>query len=206
MSNNFSLDAGPQIAAVLAAVGTVDTVVDAIRAADVPNIQTNINANETILDLIRGTDLPNIETSIAGNLTNINAIIAAIPQQVRGDLTNVSDIVSAAGWEDVVNISNSSGKLYSITHSLNASALTSEIRVTVDGILSNTLTVNVLVTGFCIYPINHPSTATPLWIGSTDTDLIEFNLEFSQSLRVEHRQPTGAGQVLTHVLYNLDNF
>ncbi|HDY88352.1 hypothetical protein LCGC14_0954760 [marine sediment metagenome] len=206
MSNNFSLDVSPQIAAVLTAVATVDTVVDAIRAADVPNIQANINANEVILDLIRGTDLPNIEISIAGNLTNINAIIAAIPQQVRGDLTEAFGIVSAAAWEDVLNISGESGKLNSIFHSVNAPSLTSIIRITVDGHLSNELTVNVTGTGLCIYHDIHVSVTAVMQINFSSADLFPLNLEFSQSLRVEHQRATGTGQVHTRVLYSLDNF
>lgn len=51
MGNSFNISVAPEIAAVSALVTTVDTVVDLIRSADVPNIQTNIDAVDTIVEL-----------------------------------------------------------------------------------------------------------------------------------------------------------
>lgn len=65
MGNSFNTSLAPEIAALDAKVVIVDSVADAIRATDVPNIQTNINANETkidankaVIDNIHDTDLP----------------------------------------------------------------------------------------------------------------------------------------------------
>lgn len=54
MSNSFSISDEVLIAALEAKVDIIDTVVDTIRATDVPNIQTNIDANETKIDTIDG--------------------------------------------------------------------------------------------------------------------------------------------------------
>lgn len=53
MSNTFNISVAPELAALSALVTIVDTVVDNIRGIDVPDIQTNIDANETKIDAIQ---------------------------------------------------------------------------------------------------------------------------------------------------------
>jgi len=67
----------PDIPTVLAAIGTVDTVVDAIRATDVPNIQTNIIA-EIVPDLASCTLAGSIVEDGASGTANVISVTSGI--------------------------------------------------------------------------------------------------------------------------------
>jgi len=82
MSNSFNISVIPEIAALETKVDTVDTVVDAIRATDVPDIQTNIDANETKIDAIP-TD------PLFALIPSDDSIVASDPNDTTTSLTYV---------------------------------------------------------------------------------------------------------------------
>jgi len=101
MANSFNISFKPDIAALDAKVVLVDAVVDAIRATDVPDIQTNINANETKIDAnsndlghIRNTAIPNVITEINANETKIDVCDAAIDQNYTYLISMVTNYLS----------------------------------------------------------------------------------------------------------------
>lgn len=102
MPNSFNISAEVELAAISASITIVDTVVDAIRATDVPNIQTNIDDNETKIDacgaigaLIRGTDVPNIQTNIDANETKIDANKAVVDAIRATDVPDLQTNINA---------------------------------------------------------------------------------------------------------------
>lgn len=182
MSNNFSIDVSPQIAAVLAAVGTVDTVVDLIRSADVPAIQTNIDANETKID----------------------TIIAAVPQNVRGDLLNLNVTHNTTSWFDALNLSSTQGKLYGIMINLATGITQGSFQLTIDGITSNTLVITTINTNLSVY--HDFFNLFPYTLLASSTVFQYFNIEFSDNLRIQIKLDTGAGNFSCRALYSVDSF
>lgn len=170
------------------------------------NIVTEIDANEAILALIRGTDVPNIQTNIDDNETKIDSIIALIPQMVRGDLTISSGSISSAAWSDVVNITASQGILVSIFIRNEASRTESNVRLTIDGIVSNDAVLANANTPYCIYQTMPLVQTDNILIAGSATDYYNFMLEFSNSLRVELKGTAGSGWVVGKCLYSLDSF
>ncbi len=141
MANSYNISMAPAVAAVQAVVDnidnvsipacgvlmiTIDTVVDAIRAVDVVNLAAQNTAIDTVVDAIRATDITTIT----------NAITA---KNVRGQFKKAHRSTTTTGFEDLINIASGSGKLVSIMYNGGAST-TNKIRITIDGILSNTLT------------------------------------------------------------------
>lgn len=63
MSNSFSQQT--DLTTVLANIATVDTVVDTIRAVDVPNLAAQNTAIDAVVDAIRATDITTITTAIS---------------------------------------------------------------------------------------------------------------------------------------------
>ena len=102
MANSFNISVALELSAIETKVDTVDTVVDAIRATDVPDIQTNINANETkidtvdtVVDAIRATDVPGINTNIDANETKIDANKSVIDAIRATDVPNIQTNIDA---------------------------------------------------------------------------------------------------------------
>ncbi|HDY88593.1 MAG TPA: hypothetical protein ENH82_10865 [bacterium] len=184
MSNSYSPDISPQLTALTA----------------------EVDANEALLNLIRGTDIPAIQANIDVNETKIDDIIAAIPQKVRGDLTEAYDANTTSSWQDIVNISNSQGILNSIATYLGAGITDVQLRVTLDGFSSTLLTISDVAQGLCIYRTVYTTGTSNFYLAVSTSVFTPLNIEFSSSLRIEHRLNTGAGTLETRALYSLDNF
>lgn len=109
MSNTFNISVAPELAALDTKIDTIDTVVDTIRATDVPDIQTNIDANETKIDLIRSTDVPDIQTNIDANETKIDLIRGTdVPNiQTNIDACETAIIVETDALLHIISVSAS---------------------------------------------------------------------------------------------------
>ncbi len=182
MSNSFSIDVAPQIATVLTAVNTVDTVVDLIRSVDVPNIQSNINVNETKLD----------------------TIITNIPQPVRGTLSDIWNTNSTTSFVDLINLSATQGKLYAIAVRITGSVTLATLSLTIDGITTNDLSITVLNTYFSVHYKLDDLIGRVLVADQTNTE--KFNIDFADNLRLKTRLNTGAGSIEARMLYSVDTF
>ena len=168
------------------------------------NIITEVDANEAKLDLIRGTDVPAIVTEIDANETKLDAIIALIPQIVRGTFTSAFLSHDTSSWADVLNISDSQGKLYFIIVSTSATVTSADIRISLDSQTATPHTLLLYNTRLCIYP-GLAGTAI-FYLQEDDSNLHYFNLEFSSNFRVEVRVTAGPGSIDTRVIYALDDF
>ena len=167
-------------------------------------IVTEVNANEAKIDLIRGTDVPDIQTNIDANETKIDTIISLIPQIVRGTYTSAFLSHDTSSWTNVVNISDSQGKLYFIIVSTDATVVSADIRITLDASVSSPYTLVTYGSSLSIY---QEMSGTPLlYLEEDATNLHYFNLEFNSILQVEIRVPTGPGAMSCRVIYALDDF
>jgi len=176
MSNSFNISVAPEIAAVSALILVVDTVVDNIRATDVPNIQTNIDANETKID---------------ANKTVVDAIQAKtdlIPQDFRGTLKSYGITTVSTSFVDVANITGKSGKILFV-HLSGHSTGEAQIRMTIDGTVWAVYSLAGAGTLMYVTPAPSPYDDTFEWIGHADP--VYMNLEFLDSVLYEGRSVDG---------------
>lgn len=209
MANTGFISVAPQIAALAAQVGVVDTVVDAIRATDFPTTDALINAAGAILTDIHDTDLPAVEVIAAANAviladihdTDLPAVAAQIAAlNNRGTFTRVA-YTGAPGhvnWLDTVNETNP-GKLVYV--STQFTATDGEVRITLDGIASNDLA--------CVHTTVHfmkvSNTAASFQIAVQAHDHnIYLGLEFKTSLQIEAKQSNGANNIRVLAVYQKD--
>ncbi len=197
MSNSFNISLAPEIAAVSALITTVDTVVDLIRGTDVPNIQTNIDANETKIDTINGiVDAIKLKTDL-------------IPQTVRGHITTAfyGDVTDV--YADVCNITGQ-GKIYFASIKTGNAGDTVMAKLTLD---SNVF-IEISHTGDAVIQYIFPQTDD---INSANLGLSKipdtgqfpplFNLSFDTSLLFEVKRSAGAtGAIFAKILYIVDSF
>lgn len=204
MPNTFVFDPGPQLTNIITEIHANEAKIDLIRGTDLPAIVAEVDANEAILDLIRSTDVPNIQTNIDANETKIDSIIAAIPQNVRGDFSVAYHSHDSAAWTDTLNLTDTSGKLYSILVTTAGTVSVSQIQITLDSTTSAAYTLIAYGTALNIY--NTVSGTQPLNLTEDATNIHYFNLEFSSILHVQTRVNTGPGTMDCRVVYALDNF
>lgn len=203
MSNSFYISVSPELAALETKIDIIDTVVDTIRATDVPNIQTNIDANETKIDLIRGTDVPNIQTNIDANETKIDTIDGivdaiktktdATPQKIRGNLSFPYAQTTFDVLLDVCNITGQ-GKLNYINISTSNVASTVELTIIIDGVTGTLVTHTGDNLIMRVFPMDSDYSGSSFTFGKTvlttsDANLI--NLEFDTSLHIQLRRSAG---------------
>ncbi len=197
MSNSFNISVAPEIAALSTLVTTVDTVVDLIRGTDVPNIQTNINANETKIDTIDGiVDAIKLKTD-------------TIPQNVRGTLTCVNDTTVLNTWVEILNISGQ-GILAHIAVNITDASNTISCVLTIDGVVSNTFShTGDTVTQMLLLSHSY-STSAALFLSKYDKSLnMNFfnHIHFDTSLVFKIALTlTDTGSANATISYLLDNF
>lgn len=170
------------------------------------NIVTEIDANEAKIDLIRGTDVPNIQTNIDANETKIDSIIAAIPQEVRGTQSYAYLSNDTFNYADVLNLSGAQGKLHTIQAYISATVTDANIRMYCDNLTSQEHLITTVNTGLFIFDSVNPTGPLQITLDSRAIEPYAFNMEFSDSLRVEIKLTTGAGAITCLVVYSLDEF
>lgn len=203
MSNSFYISVAPELSALDTKIDTIDTVVDTIRATDVPDIQTNIDANETKIDLIRGTDVPNIQTNIDANETKIDTIDGIvdsiklktdlIPQKVRGNTTFHYLATTSDTQQDVLNITGQ-GKLNYVSFLTGNLSSTVELEIILDGLSGTLITHTGDAINMRIYPLdtilaNNTFSWGKAVLSTSDNTII--NIEFDTSLRIRLRRSAG---------------
>ena len=219
MSNSFNISVKPDIAAVKA-------VVDAVRATDVPNIQTNIDANETkidanktIVDLIRFTDFPYTNSLIAANESKIDTIDGIadaiklktdlIPQNVRGSWAYAQLTTSSGTLVDLLNITGQ-GILHSLMIKLQDVADTLEIVVTPDSNPFAAKTLTGTIADNWVFPAPYTANVDSKILASAEfptNRFAIFNLSFDTSLLIQLRRSAGtANTVSAKVYYTVDDF
>ena len=202
MANLFNISVKPEIAALESKVDIVDTVVDAIRSTDVPNIQTNINDNETKIDTI-DSEVGTIDTVVDA----IKAKTDALPQNVRGKYYESVLNTTSATFQIVSDISGH-GKIVMLAVTCANAGDTLECRVTVDTAVFTVIahTGDVLTQAL----VNHPQTGAGmalLKLAAPPTTVQDINVEYNSSFRVEIRRSAGAaGNVTCKCQYTLDMF
>ena len=186
MSNSFNISFVPEIAAVGALVSTVDTVVDAIRATDVPNIQTNIDANETKIDTVDTVvDAIKVKTD-------------AMPQNVRGGLASTYLETDSDGATSLFNITGH-GKLVYINFRCKNAGDTVTLYLKIDGFepdevshTGDTDWQNIVISDSKAASSNILFLPTPLLV----TGCFLLNLDFATELRVAIRRSAGANDLV----------
>lgn len=195
MSNSFNISFAPELAALDAKIDIIDTEVDAVRAVDVPAIQTNIDANETKIDTIDTVvDAVKLKTDL-------------LPQSFRGSPVTGFFQTGNNFLTDAVNIAGS-GKLLYFAVEISNPGDTLEAQFTIDGISSILLShTGDLIWQRCVFADLYSSAAQFEVIlfpaASADSNLL--NIEFHTSLRIQIRLSAGfAGVTDCHWLYTLD--
>jgi len=74
MSNSFSVDVRPEIAAAVVKIDANKAVIDNIHDTDLPAVKTVVDSNDTIITDLHDTDLPAAKTVIDSNSTIITDI------------------------------------------------------------------------------------------------------------------------------------
>jgi len=179
MANTGFISMAPQIAA-------VQTVVDAIRATDVPVLTAGIATIAADTNNIRTVDVP--------------AIDAAITAKVRRGQFKVGYLTTAETTsQDVINITGS-GQLYRIA----CEAVSQELRiiVTIDGVAGSERSLTADTTGFLGFK-DPPSVTDDLWFECSE-ELPDISVEYKTSLRVQIRCALGGGTAKGLVYYAED--
>lgn len=204
MSNSFNISSSVEIAALDAKVVLVDAVVDAIRGTDVVNIQSNINDNETKIDTIV-TDVGVID----GIVDAIKTKTDATPQKVRGHFNCVGSSSTSDTWASIINVTGQ-GKLYMIGIQCKSSADTLELRITIDGKLSEVLSHTADADRHWVIPFIYDPNTDEFRLSKvavTGSDFNSLNVEFDTSLLIELRRSAGtANWVGAKIIYSLDDF
>ena len=197
MGNSFNISDALLIAALEAKVDIVDTVVDTIRATDVPAIQTNIDANETKIDTIDSVvDAIKIKTD-------------AMPQMVRGSFTIAGMNYGGDTQTNLVNVTGS-GKLLQMSIACSTAGLTVELQTTIDGVASALITHTGDTENMIVYPVARIASNTILQfltILASSYDNNFSNIEFDTSLQIQIRRSAGpGGDIYATAYYIVDNF
>lgn len=187
MANIFVPSVAPQLAVIGAQITTVDTVVDAIRAVDVPGLSAEHGVIDAVVDAIRATDITTITNAIA-NKSIRGGFEFAYYDAVPGD-TNYHDVVNE----------NTPGKLFVVIGKFITSG--GQVRITIDGEVSNPCTLAV-ATNYYI-GILKDATSHQFDI-QRESEYVRMEIEFTTALRVEIKQGTGTNHMSCVVLYQLD--
>ncbi len=216
MSNTFNISVKPEIAAVSALVIDNQTEIATIRVTDLPALDTKIITLDTVADNIRNIDVPNIQTNIDANETKIDTIDGIVdaiklktdllPQSFRGDFHTDYITTESATFVAVVNLTGS-GILYALNLRLANAADTVELRVTIDGILLSVLSHTGDILDWHVQVIGSGGTMTLSSAKSGGNDWNNLNFEYSTSLKVEARRSAGtASHVVAALNYSIDTF
>ena len=216
MSNSGYISMAPDIAAVSALVTTVDTVVDNIRAVDVPALAAEHAVIGGVVDAIRAVDVPALAAEhavLSGENAAIQAVVDAIratdigtitaaitAKAVRGTFT-VTSYAANPGHINYVEIINVTGSGF--LHSVNVKTLTTngQIRLTLDGVVSNQLTI---VAGTDV-AIVRDDTGPSYYIKTcSDVERGYLLFEFKSTCVVEAKQSNGANGLQCTPVYNVD--
>lgn len=176
MANTGFISVAPLIAG-------VQTVVDEIRAIDVPALALQNTNIDTVVDAIRATDIATITNAIAA-------------KAIRGTFKRAYHLTVNVAFEDVLNLTSTSGKLlYIIANS--PAGDTQRVKLTVDGMVGDERSID-----------GEATKVISFLISANDTFNVEFydlpyfySVEFKDSLKVEHRRSAGAGNNKCLVFY-----
>jgi len=193
MSNYCYISPSIEIAALAAQVVTVDTVVDAIRAVDLPAINVNINANETkidiidtVVDAIRATDVPVLAALLVKE--RINAVTSAC----RLDNATVN-------YEDVLNLTGRAGIIKAIYCTASGGAM-AWVTVRVDGgaLWSTAIAAGATKT----VKLSEDPAGTEVVVEGGNTSNFVLNLKFHDSVHIQFKSGE-AVQSQCKVIYDL---
>ena len=176
MSNSFNISVHPEIAALDAKIDIVDTVVDAIRATDVPALDAKIDTIDTVVDAIK------VKTDL-------------LPQNFRGAFNLYHQTTTSGTLVDVCNITGS-GVLNQLAFACGNSADTIEVIVTIDGIscTAGSLTHTGDITFHYAYfaDVTEPDTYFQLNHDAHPTLYYrQLSIEFHTSLLIQFRRSAG---------------
>lgn len=188
MSNSFNISVKPEIAALSAQIVVVDTVVDAIRATDIPNIQTNIDANETILDSIKlKTDLLPL------------TLPKCKPYQVTGSGTSAS-------YVELINVTGA-GIFYYAYLRCSDDTTAVDIKITIDGLVEEFTGLQTLDYIQILRSAAYDTDSLFLMWDTADPEPVnlsnELNIEFSTDFKLEYRRSAGTFDIFWHLLYGV---
>lgn len=197
MANSFNISVAAELAALDARIVIVDTVVDNIRAIDVPALVTEIDANEIKID----TAIANIAT--VGTVTDaIKLKTDATPQKVRGKLHKAQLTTANAAFVTVCDISGQ-GIIRNIFVLTDVSD-TAEVKLTIDTtVISGTFSGSKYI----YFTPSYPDADTFLLDQRAPPTDINIFLEFDSAFKLEIRRSAGTtDDVHCKVFYTLDNF
>lgn len=188
MSNSFDISVHPEIAALAAQIVIVDTVVDAIRAVDIPNVQTNIDANETILNAVKlKTDL------LPPTLPKCK------PYQVTGT-------GNSAAYVELINVTGA-GIFYNAFWRATDNTTAVDIKITIDGLVEEFTGLQTLdyiqILRESVYDSDFLFFMWDTADAAPSNILNELNIEFSTGLKVEYRRSAGAFDIFWHLVYGV---
>ncbi len=161
----------------------IQTVVDAIRAVDVPLLDAEHLAIITDTQAIRTVDVPAITDAIAARI-------------VRGEFKYVYDASTSATYNDVLNISGGSGKIMAMMNTSQA-GVTQLIRFTFDSITMTEYTLVGNATEAIAYEAGVG--AAFAFIGIVGQFLL--NIDFKNSVQIEHKRTVGATEARLGIYY-----
>jgi len=205
MANTGSISVAPQIAALAAQIVVVDTVVDAIRAVDVPAlaaehvvIDNEIAVIDAVVDDIRDTDLPAVDALVTANGviladihdTDLPAVITAIAnKKVMSQLKRYQGSTSSTTYVTAIDITGS-GMLYWVQVNKDASTQI-HTNITIDGVVYYVMTGN---TGdlWLMPQLSPDQDADNSWIyhfveSVTVTGAMLINWQFQTGLKIEYK-------------------
>jgi len=216
MANSSFISMAPDIAAVSALVTTVDTVVDAIRAVDVPTLVAEHAALGGVVDAIRAVDVPALAAEhliIDNEIAVIDGIVdnilvdtdATIPAaigaiEIRGVLTRYVYNATPGDtvFHDVCNISGS-GKL--VSFAAQGATTNAVVKVTIDGEASNEKNFAQGAANFIV----RTNSSTSFTIDAIeDPKMTNMRMEFRNSLLIQIKQTTGTNHLYAQAIVNVD--
>ncbi len=186
MSNSFNIL--PDFTPVLAAVAVVDTVVDAIRAVDIPAINTENAAN---LTAINSKTIQTMSLTAGGTIESNGATAAP-------DITQVSANVAANTWGDYVqHIGSMAGDSYiaGVTVQFDSSMTTNWVLILAKG--PNASEVVKIRFNFRSLQVTQVGFNDPIFIGISQPILFEN----SSRLTLRCANSTGGGALHVGVQY-----
>ncbi len=216
MSNSFNISVKPEIAAAVAKIDAIDAVVDAIRGTDVVNLASLIANNAVAIEVIHANDIPGTNAKVELNLAAIDIIDGIadaiklktdlIPQNVRGKHYLAFLTHNTTSLADVVNITGSHGKLYQLMLKNVPDVTSSRIIVTLDGTACQNYDCTTEDTLLSIHPRLHAASGNQMFLTQDSVTLVDWNMEFENSLRIQVKINVGTGSVQCAALYTLDDF
>ena len=192
MSNSFFVSLAPELSDLDTKITIIDTVADNIRNIDVPNIQTNIDANETkidanktVIDDIHNTDLPAVKT-----------VVDSLPTSNRAQLQTSMTNHNTGSYTTCINITGS-GRLYFIVNAPAGGCITT-IKIEIDAKVSNELAMTDGTIEW-VYFVRSSLTTPSLDKSSTTKQIF---MEFKNTCHIQAK--VDANDTNIHILYATD--